>query len=116
MTLYRFVDAQKAEGFPVRLTCSVVGVSPFRVLRLQAATPVGSCAAGRGGPGGRDPDDLAPVWGDLWFATGVRRVASAWPGGESQAGGAADERPPYGGFRSPQAACHHHSGHRSSDP
>ena len=28
MTLYRFVDAQKAEGFPVRLTCSVVGVSP----------------------------------------------------------------------------------------
>ena len=27
MTLYRFVDAQKAEGFPVRLICSVVGVS-----------------------------------------------------------------------------------------
>ena len=28
MMLYRFVDAQKAEGFPVRLGCSVVGVSP----------------------------------------------------------------------------------------
>ena len=28
MTLYWFVDAQKAEGFPVRLVCSVVGVSP----------------------------------------------------------------------------------------
>ena len=28
MTLCRFVDDQKAEGFPVRLTCSVVGVSP----------------------------------------------------------------------------------------
>ena len=28
MTLYRFVDAQKAEGFPVRLVCSVLGVSP----------------------------------------------------------------------------------------
>ncbi len=28
MTLYRFVDAQRAEGFPVRLICSVVGVSP----------------------------------------------------------------------------------------
>ena len=26
--LYGFVDAQKADGFPVRLTCSVVGVSP----------------------------------------------------------------------------------------
>ena len=26
--LYRFVDAQKAEGFPVRMVCSVVGVSP----------------------------------------------------------------------------------------
>ena len=28
MTLYRFVDAEAAEGFPVRLVCSVVGVSP----------------------------------------------------------------------------------------
>ena len=28
MTLYRFVDAQKAEGFPVRPICSVIGVSP----------------------------------------------------------------------------------------
>ena len=26
--LYGFVDAQKAEGFPVRMVCSVVGVSP----------------------------------------------------------------------------------------
>ena len=28
MMLYRFVDAQRAEGFPVRLLCSVTGVSP----------------------------------------------------------------------------------------
>ena len=28
MMLYRFVDAQRAEGFPVRMVCSVVGVSP----------------------------------------------------------------------------------------
>ena len=28
MTLYRFVDAQTVEGFPVRLICSVTGVSP----------------------------------------------------------------------------------------
>ena len=28
MTLYRFVDAQRVEGFPVRLICSVIGVSP----------------------------------------------------------------------------------------
>ena len=26
--LYRFVDTQRAEGFPVRLICSVTGVSP----------------------------------------------------------------------------------------
>ena len=26
--LYRFIDAQKAEGFPVRMVCSVMGVSP----------------------------------------------------------------------------------------
>ena len=34
--LYRFVDAQKAEGFPVRMVCSVVGVSPRRI------TPTGT--------------------------------------------------------------------------
>ena len=28
VTLYRFVDAEAAEGFPVRMVCSVVGVSP----------------------------------------------------------------------------------------
>ena len=28
VTLYRFVDAQRAEGFPVKLICSVTGVSP----------------------------------------------------------------------------------------
>ena len=28
MTLYRFVDAQRAEGFSVRLICSVTGESP----------------------------------------------------------------------------------------
>ena len=28
MTLYCFVNAQKAEGFPVRMVCSVMGVSP----------------------------------------------------------------------------------------
>ena len=27
MTLYRFVGAQRAEGFPARMVCSVVGVS-----------------------------------------------------------------------------------------
>ena len=126
---YRFVDAEVAEGFPVRLVCSVVGVSPSAYYaskqpslvlrswpRMSMATPVWSCAAGRGCAGGRDPDDLAPVWGDLWFASGVRRAASAGPGGEPQAGGAVDEGPPYCWFRSPQAACHHHRGHRSSDP
>ena len=28
MTPYRFVDAQKIEGSPARMACSVVGVSP----------------------------------------------------------------------------------------
>ena len=114
--LYRFVDAQKAEGFPVRMVCSVVGVSPsaYYAHKQQPAKLTG--AAGRGRLGGRDRGHLGGLGWDLWFAQGVRRVASAWPGGESQTGGAADERPPYGGFRSPQAACHHHSGHRSSDP
>ena len=84
--LYRFVDAQRAEGFPVRMVCSVVGVSPSAYLRLQAPAPVWSGSAGRGCAGGRDRGHLAPVGWDLWFATGVRRVASAWPGGEPQTG------------------------------
>ena len=82
MMLYRFVDAQKVEGFPVRLVCSVVGVSPVGVLRLQAPAPVWSGSAGRGRPGGRDRGHLDRVGWDLWFASGVRRAASAWAGGE----------------------------------
>ena len=76
MMLYRFVDAQKAEGFPVRMVCSVVGGVPVCVLRPQAATGDGTGAAGRGRLGGRDRGHLGGLGWDLWFAQGVRRVAS----------------------------------------
>ena len=113
--LYRFVDDQKAEGFPVRLTCSVVGVSPSAYYVSKQRPESGPAAWGRGCAGGRDTGDLAPVGWDLWFASGVRRAGSAGSGGESQAGGAADETPLYGGFRSPQAAGHHHRRYGSWD-
>ena len=43
MTLYRFVDAQRVEGFPVRLICSVVGVSAsayYAYKRRPEASPM----------------------------------------------------------------------------
>ena len=88
--LYRFVDAQKAEGFPVRMVCSVVGVSPGDVYsgclpsswgRLASDHGSGECGGGSGGRaspgpalsgvvGGRDVDTApAPVCdrgGSLW--------------------------------------------------
>ena len=61
MMLYRFVDAQRADGFPVRLICSVVGVSPSAYYaHKQQPAPIWTGAAGRGrawwtrsGPSGR---------------------------------------------------------------
>ena len=83
--LYRFVDAQRAEGFPVRMVCLVVGVSPSAYYAYKQRPR--SCPDGRGRPGGRDRGYLGGLGWDLWFASGVRRTGSAWPGGESQAGG-----------------------------
>ena len=84
--LYRFVDAQRAEGFPVRMVCSVVGVSPSAYYAYKQQPQPGPGSAGRGCPGGRDPGHLGRVGRDLWFATGVRRATPAKPGSEPQAG------------------------------
>ena len=87
VTLFGFVDAQAAEGFPVRMVCSVVGVSPSAYYAYRHRPQSGPAQLAEGCPGGRDPGHLDRVGWDLWFATGVRRAASAWAGGEPQAGG-----------------------------
>ena len=69
MTLYRFVDAQKAEGFPVRMVCSVVGVSPSAYYASKQRPRSGPSQLAEAALVDEIPDDLAPVWGDLWFAT-----------------------------------------------
>ena len=84
--LYRFVDAQKADGFPVRMVCSVVGVSPSAYYAYRHRPRSGPAQLAEAALGGRDRGRLGGVGWDLWFATGVRRVGSAWPGGEPQTG------------------------------
>ncbi len=70
--LYRFVDAEAAEGFPVRMVCLVVGVSPSAYYAHKHRPQSGPARDGRGCVGGRDPVYLAPVRRDLWFTQGMR--------------------------------------------
>ena len=114
MMLYRFVDAQAAEGFPVRLVCSVVGVSPSAYYAQQRP---------QSGPAGMAEDvlvdEIRAIWRQSDGTYGSPRVCAELRRrgllGEPQTGGTADERPPYCWFRAPQAACHHHT-ICSSDP
>ena len=116
MTLYRFVDAQKAEGFPVRLTCSVVGVSPSAYYAYRQRPQSGPAQLAE------DVlvDEIRAIWRQSGGTYGSPRVCAALRRRgrvvNHKREGAVDERPPYCWFRSLQAACHHHSGRRSSDP
>ena len=114
--LYRFVDAQKADGFPVRLICSVVGVSPSAYYAYKQQPAMGPAQLAEAAL----VDEIGAIWADSDGTYGSPRVCAELRRRgrvvNHKREGAADERPPYGGFRSPQAACHHHSGHRSSDP
>ena len=114
--LCRFVDAQAAEGFPVRMVCSVVGVSPsayYAHKQRPRSGPVKMAEAAL-------VDEIGAIWADSDGTYGSPRVCAELRRRgrvvNHKREGAADEVPPYGRFRSPQAACHHHSGHRSSDP
>ena len=117
MTLYRFVDDQKAEGFPVRMVCSVVGVSPSAYYAYKKRPEAGAAQLAEAVL----VDEIRAIWaesgGTYGSAPGVRRATPARPAGEPQTGGAADEVPPHGRFRSPQGACHHHTpfAHRIPD-
>ena len=49
--LYRFVDTQRAEGFPVRLTCSMVGVSPSAYYAYKKRPEAGPAQLAEASPG-----------------------------------------------------------------
>ena len=116
VTLYRFVDAQKDEGFPVRLACSVVGVSPSAYYAYKQRPQPGAARLAEDLP----VDKIRAIWADSSGTYGSPRVCA-----ELRRRGLmvnhkrvapVDETPSYGRFRASQAACHHHRGHRSSDP
>ena len=115
MTLYRFVDAQKAEGFPVRMVCSVLGVSPSAYYAHKQRPQSGPAQLAEAAL----VDEIRTIWADSDGTYGSPRVCAELRRRGRRVNhkreGAADERPPYGGFRSPQAACHHHT-LCSSDP
>ena len=71
--LYRFVDAQKAEGFPVRMMCLVVGVSPSAYYAHKQRP--------RSGPAGMAEaalvDEIRTIWADSDGTYGSPRVCAA---------------------------------------
>ena len=116
VTLYGFVDAEAAEGFPVRMVCSVVGVSPSAYYAHKQQPAMGPAQLAKAAL----VDEIRAIWADSAGTYGSPRVCAALRRRglvvNHKREGAADEVPPYGRFRSPQAACNHHRGHRSSDP
>ena len=85
--LYRFVDAEAAEGFPVRLACSVVGVSPSAYYASKQRP--------RSGPVQLAEDvlvdEIRAIWRQSGGTYGSRRVRAELGrqglGGEPQTGG-----------------------------
>ena len=75
--LYRFVDAQKAEGFPVRLVCSVVGVSPSAYYAYKKRP--------QAGPAQLDEaalvDEIRAIWADSRGTYGSPGCAPSYAGG-----------------------------------
>ncbi len=72
MTLYRFVDDQKAEGLPVRLTCSVVGVSPSAYYAHKQRPPSGPAQMAEAAL----VDEIRAIWADSDGTYGSPRVCA----------------------------------------
>ena len=72
MMLYGFVDAQRADGFPVRLTCLVVGVSPsayYAYRQRPQSGPAGMAEAAL-------VDEIRAIWADSDGTYGSPRVCA----------------------------------------
>ena len=116
MTLYRFVDDQKAEGLPVRLTCSVVGVSPSAYYAHKQRPQSGPAQMAEAAL----VDEIRAIWADSDGTYGSPRVCAELRRRGRRVNHKRVERlmkrHHMAGFVPPQAACHHHRGRGSSDP
>ena len=70
--LYRFVDAEGAEGFPVRLTCSVVGVSPSAYYAHKQRPQSGPAQMAEAAL----VDEIGAIWADSDGTYGSPRVCA----------------------------------------
>ena len=70
--LYRFVDAQKAEGFPVRMVCSVVGVSPSAYYAHKQQPAMGPAQLAEAAL----VDEIGAIWADSDGTYGSPRVCA----------------------------------------
>ena len=73
MMLYRFVDAQKAEGFPVRMVCSVVGVSPSAYYAYRHRPRSGPAQLAEAAL----VDEIRAIWAESGGTYGSPRVCAA---------------------------------------
>ena len=72
MMLYRFVDAEAAEGFPVRLGCSVVGVSPSAYYAHKQQPAMGPAQLAEAAL----VDEIRSIWADSAGTYGSPRVCA----------------------------------------
>ena len=72
MMLYRFVDAQKAEGFPVRMVCSVVGVSPSAYYAHKQQPAMGPAQLAEAAL----VDEIRAIWAESAGTYGSPRVCA----------------------------------------
>ncbi len=72
MTLYRFVDTQRAEGFPVRLICSVVGVSASAYYAYRKRPEAGPAQLAEAAL----VDEIRAIWAESTGTYGSPRVCA----------------------------------------
>ena len=72
VTLYRFVDTQRAEGFPVRLVCSVVGVSASAYYAYRKRPEAGPAQLAEAAL----VDEIRAIWAESAGTYGSPRVCA----------------------------------------
>ena len=72
VTLYRFVDTQRAEGFPVRLICSVVGVSASAYYAYRKRPEAGPAQLAEAAL----VDEIRAIWAESAGTYGSPRVCA----------------------------------------
>ena len=108
VTLYRFVDTQRAEGFPVRIVCSVTGVSSSAYYAYRKRPEAGPAQLAEAAL----VDEIRAIWAESAGTYGSPRVCAEL----GRRGRVVNhkrverlmKRHDMAGFVASQAACHHH--------